>query len=518
MFYYYFRAMKLLLLLSVFLTLLSCSNKISPAFKSNIYTATANTMVVNDGLMFSHRSYGDVDFTKDEKALKSILKQNRYKFDNVLVYGKTNTDPIYEYVILADSKNDWKTQHDFYIKDTVANNHTYTFIGISHARYRPEPDFKYLSGSFKFGDNYNKGNETVMAVSDKYSYTSLFYTALTEITNFPVYDKQEESIKLQLQLTYASFLGTNELYDILIKGWEKGTVKHNITEIIKEKGIRGIERVMRKILEETKDRNVVMFNENHFYPNNRKLVSLLLPQLKAQGFKYLALEALDETQDSLLNAGKAIKIDTGFYTKEQNYRQLITAAQDLGYSFVAYESHGEGNREEIQAANLYTKTIGRDKNAKVLVLAGIDHINEVPGGDGIKRMSAIFKEKYNIDPLTFSQTGLAMYRYNFDDAVIVNSDFFTDPTFKRTDFQIVNNLSIRDENINFEYSNTFKEKIQLNIFEYDTIKNTYISNVPYRACLVEENETLQLHLSPGAKKLIVLNKEGKVIEETMVKN
>ncbi|WP_237421152.1 hypothetical protein [Flavobacterium sp. Sd200] len=508
--------MKALALIAAIICISACSNKISPYFKNNKYIAVSNNIIINDSLKFQHKSYGDVDFTKEKKHLKLVLKQKHYRFDNVLAYGKTNIEPIYEYFILIDSKTRWKEQPCFYIKDTVANNHTYTFIGIPQNNHLPEYDFKYLSSSFKFEEDYNKGTESIMAVSEKYANTNLFYKALTEISDFPVYDSTEENIKLQLQLTYASFLGPNNIYNSLIKEWEKGMPNDSISAIIKAKGISGLDNVKTNILTATKDRKVVMFNENHFYPEHRRFFTMLLPKLKEQGFKYLALEALYEKQDSVLNLGNKVSLQSGFYTKEQNYRQLIETAQELGFLFVVYEYSSNGNREEMQATNLYNKTIGLDKSAKVVVFAGIDHINKLPGSDGKKRMAAYFKEKYNIDSLTFSQTGLLLYRYDCPDVTLLESSDFSNNKLHVTDYQIVNNISLKDSLHNFEYKNNFKQTVQLNIFEFEENKKSYMSTVPYKSRLVESNEIMKLHLTKGSKKIIILNKEGNVIEEQMI--
>ncbi len=75
-----------------------------------------------------------------------------------------------------------------------------------------------------------------------------------------------------------------------------------------------------------------MFNENHFKRLHRKTVTRLLPELRNQGFKYLALEAPSISSDSLLNAGSKVMNTMGFYTCEQNWVELLETAQDLGFA------------------------------------------------------------------------------------------------------------------------------------------------------------------------------------------
>lgn len=91
---------------------------------------------------------------------------------------------------------------------------------------------------------------------------------------------------------------------------------------------------------------------------------------------------------------------------------LIRTASRLGFTIVDYEDDmekGEGQREFNQAMNLQKKTLTKDPTAKLIVLAGHDHINELR--DGRLWMAAEFKRLTKIDPLTINQT----YFEDFDD-------------------------------------------------------------------------------------------------------
>jgi len=498
------------------IVLYGCSDKISPYFESNTYI-NENSSVINDSLRFSHKSYGDVNFIKTKAALKKHLKTNNVPFDNVLLYGKTYIDPIYEYYILADSKKVFKNKNHFQ-KDTLIGNHTFTFIGIPLDKSNPSEDFKALSSNLISGENYAKKLPSIYDIIESNKSSNQFLKGLTEFNNFPSYTNQEKWNKLQMQLTYASFLGQNNVYEELIQRWSPNKTNDTITSVIKQNGINGIENVKREILEKAKNEKLLMFNENHFYPNHRILLTKLLPELKKSGFRYLALETLDEKKDSILNHGGKLDMETGFYTREQYFAELIRTAQSLGFQFVAYENHDESKDREIgQAENLYNNTFAKDSNAKVIVLAGISHVTELPDSNGKKWMAQIFKEKYRIDPLTFSQTHLNSYR-KVTEAVALLKNGSLARKWESTDYNIINNLNFKDEKGTFSYKNSEYKNIQLTLY-YDnefTKPSDYRNKVPFRCFILEKNDTFSVTLHYLKLRMLLFDEKRKVVENKIV--
>jgi len=498
------------------IVLYGCSDKISPYFESNMYI-NENSSVINDSLKFSHKSYGDVNFIKTKSALKKHLKTNKVSFDNVLLYGKTYIDPIYEYYILADSKKGFKNKN-YFQKDTIIDNHRFTFIGIPSDKSNPSEDFKALSSNLVLGEKYATKLPSIYDIIESNKASNQFLKGLTEFNNFPSYTKQEKWNKLQMQLTYASFLGQNKVYEALIEQWNPNKTNDTITDAIKNHATDGLENVKREILEKAKNEKLVMFNENHFYPNHRILLTQLLPELKKSGFHYLALETLDEKQDSILNHGGKLDMETGFYTREQYFAELIRTAQTLGFQFVAYENQDKTkDREMGQAENLYNNTFGKDNNAKVLVLAGISHITEQPDANGKKWMAQIFKERYNIDPLTFSQTHLNSNRKATESVALLKNGYLA-KKYEATDYNIINNLNFKDEKGNFSYKNSDNDQVQVALYFEDELKKSsdYAKKVPYRCFLLNKNETFQTQLPDSKIRLILFDEEGKVLQNKLI--
>ena len=145
---------------------------------------------------------------------------------------------------------------------------------------------------------------------------------------------------------------------------------------------------------------VVMINESHFRSEHRFLVSEMLPKLKKLGFTHLALETLYE--DRKLNRRGFPVQSSGYYTRDVNMANLVRLALSLGFKIVAYDNSSE-KREELQATELYNKTLRNNRQGKLVVLAGHSHIDEARVAEGKKWMAAYFKDYSSIDPLTINQ-------------------------------------------------------------------------------------------------------------------
>ncbi|MEI2418998.1 hypothetical protein V6O07_01895, partial [Arthrospira platensis SPKY2] len=132
-------------------------------------------------------------------------------------------------------------------------------------------------------------------------------------------------------------------------------------------------------------------------------------------------------------------------------------------------------------------------------MAGIDHILEKPT-NGKEWMASIFKTKYNIDPLTLSQTHLNNYRKIIDSKyAIIDSDFLNNSIFTAVDYLILNNnVNNFYENFSvlFNFKNNREIDIQVLLFYGDEIENKYdfIRRVPYYTSIIKSKTSLYLPL------------------------
>lgn len=155
---------------------------------------------------------------------------------------------------------------------------------------------------------------------------------------------------------------------------------------------------------------VLFFNEAHHDARGRAFLLGVLPTLRQLGFRYLALEALDPRDGSLNKRGYATSA-TGFYTQEPIFADLIRTAIAQGFELVPYEAdeaHSDTvpHREQAQAENLFERTVRKNPSAKVLVLAGSEHIALMGEGDWAEPMAARFAKISGIVPVTIDQTTL----------------------------------------------------------------------------------------------------------------
>src|SRR5690606_2903201 len=117
---------------------------------------------------------------------------------------------------------------------------------------------------------------------------------------------------------------------------------------------------------------------------------------------YLAIEALAESEEGLINQKLYPLKYSGIYTKEPYFGLFIREAKRLGFEIVSFDYgfSAHKNREHSQAKNI-AKIFKRDRTAKVFVYSGGDHIIEK--ATSRKWMAEYFKELTNIDPLTIDQ-------------------------------------------------------------------------------------------------------------------
>ena len=131
------------------------------------------------------------------------------------------------------------------------------------------------------------------------------------------------------------------------------------------------------IINSARKNRVVMINEAHNKTQTRAFTISLLESLFQQGYHYLALEMLDNS-----NTRPVVKLttNTGFFSSEPTAGELIRRAIDIGFILVPYEdylpNHNPNQREYAQAQNLFDFISKKDTSEKMLVVAGYKHIEE----------------------------------------------------------------------------------------------------------------------------------------------
>ncbi|MGF1923023.1 MAG: hypothetical protein ACQUHE_02495 [Bacteroidia bacterium] len=502
--------------------LCSCTAKISQYHAGNRYLQNFNTHIINDSLNLHLVTPADLKYLVSEKAIRQDLKEKKISVANpIWLYGTTN-DPSYQLLVTIGNRNE-RARKNQLLLDTIIDQKSLHFIGVNasiKSQVSMEADVRSIYHRIKSGKDYLQDTGSVMSVVNRSMTANTYLKQITEIGQYPIPPNQGNSLELQMQLTFASFLQGNPRYHELIAQIEKAFKgKDSVVNRIHLNTVVNA-RAIDSIVAQAKLTNVVMINENHFYPAHRSFVLELLPRLRAAGYTHLALEALAAPQDSLLNRPNSFPtLSTGFYTREQTYGNLLREAKKLGFTFVAYENEIPGKDREVgQAENLYRKTIGTDRKAKVLVLAGIDHIIEQPTTYGKKWMATHFKELYGINPITISQTHLNLYRgqNKAKYQLIGRTELAGISNIAAVDYFLLNNSVDLPPlwNQELDYKNSFDHVVQVSLFYKKEMKGErdFHRHIPYFTALVPAGGSMKIPYSlvePAV--LVVYNKLGNVL-------
>src|SRR5690242_12026439 len=155
-----------------------------------------------------------------------------------------------------------------------------------------------------------------------------------------------------------------------------------------------------------KQYRAVFLNEAHNIALTRTLTVRLLKPLRDEGFNVFAVETLYFPNIAALDKRGYPVADSGFYTREPVYAEMVRTALKLGYQVVAYEADPDrsGNAREAQQAENLWNILKNDPDAKIVVNAGYAHIQKTGKFLGAQSMAEHFMKDSGIAPLAVDQT------------------------------------------------------------------------------------------------------------------
>lgn len=197
------------------------------------------------------------------------------------------------------------------------------------------------------------------------------------------------------------------------------------------------------LLQKVKDEQIIMLNEIHLNPQCRILWLKLIRDLKPYGFNKLFIETLS-IDDNELAERKYPVLQSGYYTKEAVFGNLIREACNLDYKILPYDDmhNFKGtDSSEIQAflekygqvaaisppnvsflggEKSFVEEYSREYNAyqnikenlnpgdKVIILCGFAHLKETQSKYGAFQfpLAWYIKTDLGINPLTIDQTSM----------------------------------------------------------------------------------------------------------------
>jgi len=199
-------------------------------------------------------------------------------------------------------------------------------------------------------------------------------------------------------------------YKKVLEKWDKddrephALTQNQVKDFLKYKPVDAKDFIIQK----AKTEQIIILNEAHQQPYHRVFTTSLLADLYKQGFRYFGAETISEW-DSVLNKRKYPTLNSGYYTQEPCYGNLVREALRIGYTVFTYESTriktdsaGINLREVDQAMNI-KKVLDKDPKAKILIHCGFDHLVETPYFSWGKAMAGRLTEYTGINPFTIDQ-------------------------------------------------------------------------------------------------------------------
>jgi hypothetical protein len=161
------------------------------------------------------------------------------------------------------------------------------------------------------------------------------------------------------------------------------------------------------IIKEAAKNQIIIINEAHHVSYHRFFTMLLLNKLSEQGFNYFGAETLS-LWDSSLVKNNYPTLNTGYYTVEPQYGNLIRQALKTGFKVFAYEPNEQGDamQREIGQAKNIQKILKKDPKAKIVIHCGYAHLLEGEVQGWGKAMAGRLTEYTGINPLTIDQVEL----------------------------------------------------------------------------------------------------------------
>ena len=473
----------LLILICVFI-ISSCSTS-SEYIKYNYFNGVN---YYNDTLNISATFFGDMKYNKISKKniKKRILKKIGY--NKLLISGKA-ISVTEEYEVLLFYKIEENESNIDFSNGVLVLNDTINKHVLYKKTEKEKTIFLYLKSLTKSNQTILKDGKTIInsikfnsSLENELNYSKIFNNYKNEdnflyvknkFNNAPIKESRKNDwMKFQYLTTILSKDPTYYKYIDLIQKLEFNKKKYLDKKIdslsISNKIITTENDFLNELKSISKDKKVVMLNEMHWHPKHRILALKLLENLKENGFNYLAIEALDEKKDSLLNVNKFPIKSSGYYTREPYFAIFLREAIKLNYKIVGYDSFDTENREKTQAENIKS-IIDKDPNAKVFVYTGIDHILEKDLKK--KRMAEYFQNLTGINPLTIDQVELVSNSLN--EITFIKSSLLKDikKVNSNVDFFIVNNISPQLEKV---YNKENLKQFNLKDIKLEKYKNQEI--------------------------------------------
>ncbi|HSD06571.1 hypothetical protein [Flavobacterium sp.] len=402
-----------------------------------------------------------IDFDKNIQFRKaSLVNEKEYK-----QLAKSNKLSTKDLFLVADDKEKGVEMYFFYQNGTAStangsNVKTVVSDTVNHIfLFQKQKGNRKVVGLLKANSNKDSSSSVIahdllnkIAIDSmdnkNLSFVSIFIKNFPNIHPNPLFASKKlqtaplksrggNDDKFQFLSTVNASMSNNKVYDSLIVGYEKES-KQNFNSLIADlstkENVYSDEAVLGKIAEIAKENQVIMLNEDHYYPKHRLLAMELLETLKVNGYNYLSLEGFRESKENMLTPNYG----NGIYTDEPYFAHFIRKAFVLGFTVSGHENVDKGVDRELGQAKNVMKILEKDPKAKIFIYVGHGHLEKANAKP--KRLGEYFKELSGINPITINQTVICADTKQ--DLTLVPRKYFTDTTKVKSsaDYFLVNNL------------------------------------------------------------------------------
>jgi hypothetical protein len=472
----------------------------TPNFKLAQKTFVSNGYLnncFNDSVKIGFDLYSDM-YIKDTKLLKkrTLIKANRFlkniDFNNLIAYGKSE-NPLYDFYIFHNKTVDsTKIEKQFLVNDSLnkkiyllkqAKNKQFLML-MDGGKYPTDRYSNYESMlgeangmiTYVYFDTIDRKVFDISAVLTDNLNRENPFSILDKLNSNPYKQTEMNSFLNQITLTLNSTVQDNATYEKLLNDKEKTrSEKHSkiFDSLSTSSYVSGKNEVLKILDSISKTTNVLMLNEDHSKPKHRFFATLLLKTLKQNGFKYLAVEGLENETSNIekINNEKFATSKSGFYLRESFFGHLIRTAKSLDFEIVGYESDGNNTEREIGQANNLKNILDKNPQAKIFVYAGFAHIRESSAKNDYDRMAQYFKKTTNINPITIDQS--SFIPKSKENLILINQQNASTvlDKYKGTDYLLVNNMNPNLEEI---YPNSVFSEQKINVTKFDNKSNEFL--------------------------------------------
>ncbi len=497
----------------------------------------------NDSLKIGIDFWGAMDFTNLQKIKKTELQSKlkdfkQYNVDDLIV-NAVRDDKTYEMYFFyqkLENVKDNLIHQKMILNDTIngrsifektKGNKKITCIVIDKEKRN-----RYCSVLAKAAINkieIDSLNTTKLAFYSVLNYYAGFkknnLQARKKIIISPLMEQPRNNMKFQMLLTANSFLGNNKSYDSIIFHREENAREESkaIFEKLKtDKEVSHGKGVFDAISEIAKNNQIVILNEDHYYPKHRLFAMQLLEVLKQNNYTYISAEAYIENKksDSIQNNNNAT------YTREPFYGHFLRKAKQMGFIVLGHENMDSKVERELGQAQNIKKILDKEPKAKIFAYVGHAHLEKKFLNK--KWMAQHLMEMTNIEPVTidqrlFADTGEEL---TFFPRIKIEKDSLTNCS---ADYFLVNNLkadlkAIYPEKVfkdvilkSKNFKKYQKQEIMVQIYdkeEYILLRNLKVSLFNQLSTAV--GDKINLNLPIGNYRIIIKTEDDETLYNEFV--